>query len=194
MYNFEVSENHSRMVGIDAEDTGYIQNYHSREIDVEALLLAKSMEGVTLSSLSPDSPINEYMELGKIIHDETAEIEEKQDYVSDFIPLGHSYIYKSVYDYYQNFGYLGLIRAYITLTRSPLFNRYWYKRRHRDISRSGVDPVYHFLMHGCAEGRNPGPDFNTRRYYARNPDVAEAGLNALVHYVRYGETEGRDLA
>lgn len=77
------------------------------------------------------------------------------------------------------------------LRSSPLFNEAWYLARYPDVARRNVDPIEHYLCHGAAEGRDPGPAFSTRSYLARNPEVAASGQNPLLHYVRHGLQEGR---
>ena len=89
---------------------------------------------------------------------------------------------------------------------SDLFDPGWYTARYPDVRRRGplrrrLDRVFgradarrlaaHYLHHGAAEGRDPGPAFSTRLYYLEHPDVAAAGWNALVHYERFGRAEGR---
>ena len=79
------------------------------------------------------------------------------------------------------------------LERSALFDPTWYLERYPDVRKAGLDPVHHFLRHGAAEGRDPGPEFGTAAYLAANPDVAAAGANALLHYLTFGRAEGRTL-
>jgi glycosyltransferase involved in cell wall biosynthesis len=67
-----------------------------------------------------------------------------------------------------------------------------YLELYPDVARSGLDPLTHFLLHGAAEERSPGPDFDTRYYLATNPDVRAAGVNPLVHFVHVGWQEGRN--
>ncbi|TWT17608.1 hypothetical protein [Luteimonas wenzhouensis] len=77
------------------------------------------------------------------------------------------------------------------LRKSRLFDEAWYLLRYGDVARRNVDPVKHYLRHGAAEGRDPGPAFSTRGYLERYPDVAASGINPLVHYLRHGMQEGR---
>lgn len=83
-------------------------------------------------------------------------------------------------------------RGDATLLRgSALFDAAWYRRRYADVDGSGMDPVDHYLLHGAAELRDPGPAFSTAAYLGANPDVAASGANPLVHYLREGLREGR---
>ncbi len=84
-------------------------------------------------------------------------------------------------------------RAVRVLRRSGLFDAGWYLATNPDVAAGGFDPASHYLGHGAAEGRDPGPAFSTRRYYAANPDVEAAGLNALVHFLLHGQYQGRRL-
>lgn len=81
---------------------------------------------------------------------------------------------------------IALIRA------SGLLDADWYRRTYPDVATAGHDPALHYLEHGVADGRDPGPDFSTSHYLSRYPDVAKSGLNPLVHYLRYGQAEERE--
>ncbi len=78
------------------------------------------------------------------------------------------------------------------IAESNLLDRDWYLLRNLDVAKTGGDPLLHYLQHGAAEGRDPGPEFCTRAYLERYPDVAEARINPLLHYVRHGRNEGRN--
>ena len=81
--------------------------------------------------------------------------------------------------------------AYIEILESGLFSAVWYLDQYQDVADAGVDPVQHYLSHGAAEGRDPGPEFSTIGYLERYPDVVKAGVNPLLHYLRGGKAEGR---
>lgn len=72
-----------------------------------------------------------------------------------------------------------------------LFDADWYLEQNPDVAVAGLDPAEHYLLHGAAEGRDPGPWFSTAFYLTNYPDVAAAGTNPLVHFVRHGSEEGR---
>jgi glycosyltransferase involved in cell wall biosynthesis len=69
----------------------------------------------------------------------------------------------------------------------------WYRRQYRDVIRSGVDPVYHFLMFGYREGRDPSPEFSIEAYRRDYKDVASATMHPVQHYVLWGRHEGRQI-
>jgi GT2 family glycosyltransferase len=77
------------------------------------------------------------------------------------------------------------------LSRTPLFDEAFYRATNPDVAAAGVDPRRHYLVHGAAEGRDPGPWFSTSDYLSRYPDVAASGMNPLVHYLTHGAGEGR---
>lgn len=64
---------------------------------------------------------------------------------------------------------------------SPLFDGAWYLREYPDVARSGMSPALHYLRHGAAERRDPGPDFDAREYAAAHPQLGR-GTNLLLHY------------
>jgi hypothetical protein len=77
------------------------------------------------------------------------------------------------------------------LEGSALFDTAPPPRTYPDVAASDMGAVEHYLRHGAAEGRDPGPGFSTAGYLRRYPDVADAGLNPLLHYLRHGQAEGR---
>ncbi len=79
------------------------------------------------------------------------------------------------------------------VSQTALFDEQWYLHRYPDVAKAGQDPIYHFILHGGAEGRNPGPHFDARWYLRRNVDVARSGANPLVHYLEHGRNEGRSI-
>jgi hypothetical protein len=77
------------------------------------------------------------------------------------------------------------------IRNSLFFNSAHYLEANPDVRAAGIDPAFHYLVHGGREGRDPGPFFSTKAYLARYPDVAEANLNALLHYETRGRRENR---
>jgi GT2 family glycosyltransferase len=75
--------------------------------------------------------------------------------------------------------------------KSGLFDSLWYVLDNPDVSKSGIDPLSHFVKHGDAEGRAPGPEFNSAAYAAGWPDVANSKMGPLEHFLRVGRDAGR---
>ncbi|RBP04637.1 hypothetical protein DFR50_13821 [Roseiarcus fermentans] len=76
------------------------------------------------------------------------------------------------------------------LRKSPLLDPVWYRQSYPDLRDTPTDVARHYLEHGAAEGRNPGPQFNTAFYLQNNPDAASSGLNPLVHFILHGQKAG----
>lgn len=98
--------------------------------------------------------------------------------------------------------YRGLMRLLPRLARywqlaalrdCGLFDAAWYLATYDDVRAAGVDPALHYLIHGPAEGRDPGPHFVTRHYLKLYPDVRKAGINPLIHYLTAGWDERRSI-
>lgn len=62
--------------------------------------------------------------------------------------------------------------------------------RAQDTHTAALPPLLHYLWHGAAEGRSPGPNFDPRFYLATYSDVP-ADMVPLTHFLRYGVPEGR---
>lgn len=74
---------------------------------------------------------------------------------------------------------------------SGLFDENYYLETYRDVSLAGLDPVWHYLTSGAAEGRNPSPLFCENAYQRLYEDVRSAGIPGLLHFERFGRDEGR---
>ncbi|SNB69452.1 MULTISPECIES: glycosyltransferase [unclassified Pseudomonas] len=66
------------------------------------------------------------------------------------------------------------------------FDAAWYLQRYPDVENAGIAPREHYLAHGFAEGREPGPHFNTSWYFEQCPEARDSGLPALMHYENVG--------
>jgi hypothetical protein len=81
------------------------------------------------------------------------------------------------------------------------FEAAWYLEQYPDVAASGLDPLFHYLEHGLAEGRSGNAEEDARRtkaeafdrawYLDKYADVAASGLDPLFHYLEYGLAEGR---
>lgn len=78
------------------------------------------------------------------------------------------------------------------LMANRAFNESWYVETYPDVALSGSDPVWHWLIVGWKEGRNPNLYFDVEWYCRLNPDVTKADENPLIHYLNHGSAEGRD--
>lgn len=78
------------------------------------------------------------------------------------------------------------------LLTSEYFDVDWYMRTYTDVTESQINPAEHYLLHGAAEGRLPGPLFDGNWYLQHYPDVSAANMNPLLHFILYGQQEGRN--
>lgn len=85
-----------------------------------------------------------------------------------------------------------VIREFRTIRAAGVFDPRWYERRYPAVAGRFADPLWHYVLWGADEGRDPHPLFLTDWYLQRNPDVRAAGVNPLAHYLRRGAAEGRD--
>lgn len=77
------------------------------------------------------------------------------------------------------------IRLRAQLQQSALFDEQWYLARHPDVVASGMDAASHYLEHGDAEGRLPGPAFEPYAYRLRvGADLN--GSQSLLHCLETG--------
>lgn len=75
---------------------------------------------------------------------------------------------------------------------SQYFDRDFYLQSYSDVALSGMDPVTHYIDHGCDEYRDPCSSFSTSGYKGRYPDVVASGMNAYFHYLKFGRHENRE--
>ncbi len=76
------------------------------------------------------------------------------------------------------------------LARTDLFDEAWYLRANRDVAASGWNPIRHFVRHGAAELRDPGPAFDSDFYRTLYPDYLERSRSPLADYIRFGRSLG----
>lgn len=74
----------------------------------------------------------------------------------------------------------------------PAFDHAWYTAQDPGISRSGLNPVLHYILVGAERGLDPHPAFRTTEYLRRYEDVRLSGMNPYYHWLRFGEAEGRE--
>ena len=89
-YPWKSGENFTTIIPRDRDDNlmNVINKYHPKEIQIEALLLAKAMPGVKLYSLSGQSPINKYIDSGKIQNNNDFTILDKEpNAIKDWLDL-----------------------------------------------------------------------------------------------------------
>jgi len=67
------------------------------------------------------------------------------------------------------------------ITSSGLFDRDWYLDQYPDVHKSGMDAALHYLHHGAAEGRNPGPWFEMYRQVTRGAYCHDAPQDFSAH-------------
>ncbi|GGL78985.1 glycosyltransferase [Wenxinia marina] len=72
---------------------------------------------------------------------------------------------------------------------SGLFDAQWYVQAYPDVAAWPGLPERHFLLHGLAIGRDPGPEFSSAFYASAYPDAA--GIPPLLHYLRVGMAQKR---
>jgi glycosyltransferase involved in cell wall biosynthesis len=72
-----------------------------------------------------------------------------------------------------------------------MFDEAFYLSQNPEVISSNTASLYHFIVSGGAEGRNPNRWFDTRWYIEQNPEVAQRKMNPLVHYLQVGAPEGK---
>lgn len=74
-----------------------------------------------------------------------------------------------------------LARAYIGLRGSDAFDREFYLAAYRDVARSGMDPLMHYVEYGVRDRYDPSRTFSTERYLLDHPDLVSSRENPLLH-------------
>lgn len=116
-----------------------------------------------------------------------------------FEPVGFSKMQKTISTKINFFITLGkspfsLIKNYLLIRNSHLFDVKWYLEKNPDVKAAKVDPYLHYLRHGGFEGRNPSPYFSSKYYLDSYIDVKKASLNPLVHFLKFGRFEHRRIS
>ena len=77
----------------------------------------------------------------------------------------------------------GFARAYLGLRNSDAFDPEYYLANYRDVARSGMDPLMHYVRYGVRDRYNPSRNFSTAAYLAAHPELLQSGENPLLHAV-----------
>lgn len=83
------------------------------------------------------------------------------------------------------------IKGYKLIQKNNLLDIGYYLKNNKDVRKSGVDPIIHYIYHGFKENRKPNSYFDSNYYLKRYDDVEKSNMNPLVHYSLYGLKEGR---
>lgn len=70
------------------------------------------------------------------------------------------------------------------LLKSGFFDAGWYLAAYPEVQAAGLDPARHYLTHGAAEGRDPGPGFSTSGHWLQGG--SRSGNPVLAHLRRPG--------
>lgn len=67
---------------------------------------------------------------------------------------------------------------------SGLFDAEYYQEQNPEVAEAGIDPLYHYVRYGAAQGLDPNPFFNSREYVEQYPEAADE--IPLLHFARHG--------
>src|SRR5580658_2327499 len=71
----------------------------------------------------------------------------------------------------------------------PLFDAAFYLERYPDVRQAGMNPLWHYVRHGAAEGRKPHRLFEPDYYLSGCPE-ARNSANPLLHFIETGGRSG----
>ena len=77
-------------------------------------------------------------------------------------------------------------RNAIVVRRSGFWNGKWYLAHNPDVAANGRRPLCHYITHGAAERRSPGPAFDAHGYWLLNPSSSP---HPLLHYLRQPKSD-----
>jgi len=76
------------------------------------------------------------------------------------------------------------IYHYLLISKSGLFDRYYYLKTNRDVRKNDMDPLWHFVSVGWKEGRNPSNDIEMS-LLLRSQKVTEGkSRNPLIQFIK----------
>ena len=73
------------------------------------------------------------------------------------------------------------------------FDQGFYLEKYGEVLKSNIHPIYHYLVQGHKEGKNPNKEFITSFYKNKYPDIEKQNLNPFVHYIKYGQMRGYEI-
>ncbi|MGL6298365.1 MAG: hypothetical protein ACRC1M_04270 [Methanobacteriaceae archaeon] len=72
------------------------------------------------------------------------------------------------------------LKGYRLIEKDYLFDSNFYLSKNKDVKKSGINPLIHYLFYGYKEGRNPSPTFDNEYYIEKNGICSDE--NPLIHY------------
>ncbi len=82
------------------------------------------------------------------------------------------------------------VREAWAVRRSGLWDARWYRANNPDVAASGERALRHYIRHGAAERRSPGPGFDSYGYWLLNP---ASDPHPLLHYLARPRAERRRI-
>lgn len=69
------------------------------------------------------------------------------------------------------------------IAQSGQFDAPYYLKQNPDVLYSGMDPIYHYVCHGAAEGRKPAPWFDAAACERAQHDQPSASGNPFYDFL-----------
>jgi glycosyltransferase involved in cell wall biosynthesis len=79
------------------------------------------------------------------------------------------------------------LKHYQLIQESGLLDKDFYNTYYSDVSKQGIDPIGHYLLHGWKEHRDPSSRFDTRYYVETYLTNGPSLINPLVHFLQEGK-------
>ncbi len=76
------------------------------------------------------------------------------------------------------------------MSENWLFDPQFYLFIHKDVARSNLDPLQHFLRYGAQEKRSPHILFDSNYYFEAAPAPGKIGNNPIHHFLNEGYKKG----
>jgi len=76
------------------------------------------------------------------------------------------------------------IYHYLVISKSGLFDRYFYLKSNPDVRKNDMDPLWHFVSVGWKEGRNPSKDINMLLLVRRQKVTDGKPINPLIQLIK----------
>jgi len=75
-------------------------------------------------------------------------------------------------------------RHYKLIKSSVHFDENWYRCTYKEVERSRMDPVIHYVLFGSKEGRKPASDFDVYRYLSEHNDLTRNQTDPFIHFIQ----------
>jgi hypothetical protein len=73
---------------------------------------------------------------------------------------------------------------YFLISKSGVFDQYYYLKTYADVRKNDMDPLWHFINFGWKEGRNPSRDIDMSLLLRSQKVTKGKNKNPIIQFIK----------